>query len=187
MLSLLCYDNTSRRPVRRLFIALLIVLFAVFIRFFCFPFHISKQFNCAEIKLDDPSFCKLSVVTIKGTYQCNLFNDDTFDGQIIVSSIPDTQEGLNHIHCSSEFAPIFYTKTVDNELKEFCLGKLVSRRLFSKYAILVFSGNLPPNSVSWDDAKAWGSWSSISGYCIVPNCTDYLSAEKALTSLGVFK
>ncbi len=149
-----------------------------------FPITVSKQVDCIEIKIDDPSYSQKSVLEISGKYHFGLFGDSYFDGRITASTFPDTSNGHVKVTISKEGAPMYY-KRIDRSTDEFSLGSLVSNEFFSDFAILVYSGNAPFESASWKSFGDWGAWDTTTGYCIVSNCNDYESAIQALQSLGV--
>ena len=171
----------------RIELVLLLLSVIVVILFLC-PIPIHKEYTCLEIKLDDPFYQRECVVSVDGLYYLNIFSADSFDGDLLVSSYAETKGECGEILCTREGWPLFYNKRELNSngnAEEFCLGKLVSTRLFQKFVICVYSDNPSSDSDRWKESGDWGVWNDINGYCIVPNCSTYERAVEIISSLGI--
>jgi len=102
-----------------------------------------------------------------------------------VSSFPETSKGRLKVILSDDGAAMYYKRTEKNLEEKFALGSLVPKSFFSKFAILVYSDNVLHEHIAWKTSGGWGAWNDRTGYCIIPNCSDYKSAVQVLQSLGI--
>ena len=150
------------------------------------PIHLRKSYDCIEIKLNDPYYCQECIVTIDGEYSLNALSSDVFQGMCFVSNYPDTNQECRFVISMSQRAPLYYKENQGKEVnsREYCIGRIFSKRFFQHFVICVFSKNHNRDTSWWDADGDFGSWNTIDGYCIVSGCDSY---ESALTALKKYK
>lgn len=155
------------------------------------PIPINKVYDAIEIKLDDSSYIVRCQVKVYGKYYKNLFTDDVFDGQIVVSDYKLTTEKMSKVHFCNDGWPLEYNYVIGYDINgrriwgTYFLGRLYSKSWFRGMTISVFSDN-PLNKDG--DGKVegdWGGWNDRNGYCIVPNAANREEALNILLKNGV--
>ncbi len=171
-----------KRTMKWISMVFLIIVFLVF----TIPIPINKVYDAIEIKLDVPSYFVQCQVKSYGKYHWNLFSDDMFDGQIVVSNYKLTTEKMSKVYFSDDGWPLEYNYIAGYDTDgrpswdTFFLGRLYSKSWFQQMTITVFSGNQANKTGGEKTKMSRGSWSERDGYCIVPLAA---SREKALDLL----
>lgn len=171
--------SCKSRIIKWIFMAILIVTFLAFI----VPIPMNQIYDAIEIKLDDPNYSVPCKVKVYGKYYMNLFTDDMFDGQIVISDYKFTNENMSKVYFSDEGWPLEYSYVAGNDTygrpnrDTYFLGRFYSNPWFRQMAIIVYSDNQANKNVG---GKADGSWNERDGYCIIPLATN---REEALNIL----
>ncbi len=143
---------------------------------------INKKYDAIEIKLDDPSYLEKCTVSMKGSYQFNILSEDTFKGQITVSTYPRTYDKMEKVDVTREGD---------------CSGTLWYGTYESLYPFAMLSSDMLLNNIvllvksnpMYEDNKSRPlhisvSWGSDDGYCIVPSVSTREDAIEKLSELG---
>ncbi|KYH29713.1 hypothetical protein CLTEP_27060 [Clostridium tepidiprofundi DSM 19306] len=179
--------NRKNIIIKWTFMAFLILMFLAFV----IPIPINRVYDAIEIKIDDPSYIVQCQVKIQGRYHWNLFFDDMFDGQIVISDYKLTNEKLSKVYLSDDGWPLEYTYLSEEDVNgrpnryTFFLGRLYSRSWFRKMAIIVFSKNSLNKDGDGKISGNWGDWNEDDGYCIVPLATSREEAIDILLKIGI--
>lgn len=151
------------------------------------PIPINRTFDAIEIKLDDPSYIVPCKIKVYGKYYKNLFTDDVFNGQIIVSNYKLTNQKMRKVYFLKDGCPLEYyydTGRYDSDghkiYEEYSLGHLYSKSWFRRMIIGVYDNNALNKDGNGKVNGDWGGWSTIDGYCIVTNAS---TREEAINIL----
>lgn len=162
-----------------------ILLVLVLLLFLC-PLPFRKEFKCIEIKLDDPSYQRECTVRFDGKYRLNMFTDDSFEGKLQIDIYPETSREATRIQINKKYGnSLRWNRTTQSGNEVYDLGLLHGSRLLGRFAICVLDKQAEGTAAEWKEGGNWGSWSTTSGYCIVPNCSNYEDAVRYLSKMGI--
>lgn len=148
------------------------------------PIPIDKEYDAIEIKIDNMTYVESCTVSLYGKYHFNFLKNDTFEGQIIVSTYPITNKKLLfEVDVIKEYGYIVYRYKIDDEKKQYMFGKLSSDVLLNNIMIFVYSNPLYDNNKTRPAGVSSG-WSNHDGYCIVPSVSTREEAMKKLYEAG---
>ncbi|WP_411676323.1 hypothetical protein [Caproicibacter sp.] len=184
--------TVDHKRIKKL-IQIFFILLSIIILFHLIPIPFHSVYDAKEIKLDDPSYLENCQIHISGYYHLNVFQEDTFSGQITVSDYRLTSEKMSDVKISSNGDHLDYsfqeTCRGNSPPVKMCysLGLMFSKRFFHDLCILVYEENTQNKNggaVQFGKPTGW-VWGEENGYCIVPNASSREEALNKLRKLGL--